>query len=75
MRQKVTALRQNDSGRSGVNLDLPNAQRQLFTAQRDLAQARFLFMLSNLIRGVDALTVCPARLCPRFFRHSAPVLN
>lgn len=44
----VTATEQSIKGGVRVNLDLLNAQRQLFTAQRDLAQARFIYMLSNL---------------------------
>lgn len=44
----VTATEQSIKGGVRVNLDLLNAQRQLFTAQRDLAQARSQYMVSNL---------------------------
>lgn len=44
----VTATEQSIKGGVRVNLDLLNAQRQLYTAQRDLAQARFGYMIANL---------------------------
>lgn len=44
----VTATEQSIKGGVRINLDLLNAQRQLSIAQRDLAQARYAYMLSTL---------------------------
>lgn len=44
----VKATEQSIKGGVRINLDLLNAQQQLFTSQRDLAQARFGYMLSTL---------------------------
>ncbi|UTY60755.1 TolC family outer membrane protein [Massilia sp. erpn] len=44
----LTATEQSIKGGVRINLDLLNAQQQLFTSQRDLAQARYNYLLSNL---------------------------
>jgi len=44
----VTATEQSIKGGVRINLDLLNAQRQQYTAQRDLAQARYGYMLAAL---------------------------
>lgn len=44
----VTATQQSIKGGVRINLDLLNAQQQLFAAQRDLAQARYNYLLSYL---------------------------
>jgi len=53
----VTATEQSIKGGVRINLDLLNAQRQLYTAQRDLAQARFGYMLANLRLRASAGTL------------------
>jgi outer membrane protein, protease secretion system len=66
----VTATEQSIKGGVRVNLDLLNAQRQLFTAQRDLAQARFMYMLSNLRLRASAGTLSEedVRLTAAYFQ-------
>lgn len=44
----VTATEQSIKGGVRINLDLLNAQRQLSIAQRDLAQARYGYLLASL---------------------------
>lgn len=44
----MTATEQSIKGGVRINLDLLNAQQQLFTAQRDLAQARYTYLLALL---------------------------
>jgi protease secretion system outer membrane protein len=44
----ITATEQSIKGGVRINLDLLNAQRQLYTAQRDLAQGRYGYMLASL---------------------------
>jgi protease secretion system outer membrane protein len=44
----VKATEQSIKGGVRINLDLLNAQQQLFTSQRDLAQARYNYLLSDL---------------------------
>ena len=44
----VEATRQSIKGGVRVNLDLLNAQQQLFAAKRDLAQGRYNYLLSSL---------------------------
>lgn len=44
----VRATEQSIKGGVRINLDLLNAKRQLYTAQRDLAQARYGYMLASL---------------------------
>jgi protease secretion system outer membrane protein len=44
----VKATEQSIKGGVRINADLLNAQQQLYSSQRDLAQARFTYLLSNL---------------------------
>ena len=44
----VEATRQSIKGGVRINLDLLNAQQQLYTARRDLAQSRYNYLLSYL---------------------------
>lgn len=44
----MKATEQSIKGGVRINLDLLNAQEQLYTAQRDLAQARFSYLLASL---------------------------
>jgi protease secretion system outer membrane protein len=44
----IKATEQSIKGGIRINLDLLNAKQQLYSSQRDLAQARFSFLLSNL---------------------------
>jgi len=60
----VTATQQSVKGGVRVNLDVLNAKQQLFSAQRDLAQARYTYLLSTLrlrafagVLSVDDLAV------------------
>lgn len=58
----MTATEQSIKGGVRINLDLLNAQQQLFTSQRDLAQARYNYLLAHIrlraqagVLGVDDL--------------------
>jgi protease secretion system outer membrane protein len=44
----MTATEKSIQGGVRINLDLLNAQQQLFTSQRDLAQARYAYLLALL---------------------------
>jgi protease secretion system outer membrane protein len=44
----MTATQQSIKGGVRINLDLLNAQQQLYTSQRDLAQARYTYLLGLL---------------------------
>lgn len=44
----MTATEQSIKGGVRINLDLLNAQQQLFTSQRDLAQARYAYLVGVL---------------------------
>lgn len=44
----MKATEQSIKGGVRINLDLLNAQEQLYTAQRDLAQARYTYLLGSL---------------------------
>lgn len=44
----ITATKKSIQGGVRINLDLLNAQQQLYTARRDLAQARYTYLLSYL---------------------------
>jgi protease secretion system outer membrane protein len=49
----MTATEQSIKGGVRINLDLLNAQQQLFTSQRDLAQARYAYLIaSRRLRGL-----------------------
>ncbi|WP_373925190.1 TolC family outer membrane protein [Duganella sp. sic0402] len=44
----ITATEQSIKGGVRINLDLLNARQQLYTSQRDLAQARYNYLLAQL---------------------------
>ncbi|MFI4938966.1 MAG: TolC family outer membrane protein [Burkholderiales bacterium] len=50
----ITATMQSIKGGVRVNLDLLNAKQQLYLAQRDLAQARYSYLLADLKLRADA---------------------
>lgn len=50
----VTATKQSIKGGVRINLDLLNAQQQEYIAQRDLAQARYTYMVAELRLRSDA---------------------
>ena len=55
----ITATEQSIKGGVRINLDLLTAQRQLFAAKRDLAQARYGYLLAMLRLRADAGTLGP----------------
>jgi protease secretion system outer membrane protein len=55
----ITATEQSIRGGVRINLDLLTAQRQLVTAQRDLAQARYTYMLAALRLRAEAGVLSP----------------
>lgn len=65
----VKATEQSIKGGVRINLDLLTAQRQLYTARRDLATARFGHLLANLRLRAAAgtLSVDDVRLTAAFF--------
>ncbi|WP_374582742.1 TolC family outer membrane protein [Pseudoduganella sp.] len=65
----ITATEQSIKGGVRINLDLLNAKRQLYTAQRDLALARFGYLLANLRLKAAAgvLTAEDVRLTAAYF--------
>ncbi|MBV8666374.1 MAG: TolC family outer membrane protein [Burkholderiaceae bacterium] len=50
----VTATKQSIKGGVRVNVDLLNAEQQLYSAQRDLAQARYTYLIADLTLRSDA---------------------
>jgi outer membrane protein, protease secretion system len=58
----VTATRQSIKGGVRVNLDLLNAEQQLYSAQRDLAQARYSYLIADLRLRADAGVLSAADL-------------
>ncbi|AVR99370.1 type I secretion protein TolC [Pseudoduganella armeniaca] len=65
----VKATEKSIQGGVRINLDLLNAQRQLSTAQRDLAQARYNYMLAwlNVRAGAGTLTADDVKLVTAYF--------
>lgn len=53
----MKATEQSIKGGVRINLDLLNAQEQLYTAQRDLAQARYTYLLGTLNLRASAGTL------------------
>lgn len=53
----MKATEQSIKGGVRINLDLLNAQEQLYTAQRDLAQARYTYLLGTLRLRASAGTL------------------
>jgi protease secretion system outer membrane protein len=66
----VTATEQSIKGGVRINLDLLNAQQQLYTSQRDLAQARFTYLTSllRLRAGAGGLSFDDVREVAAYFR-------
>jgi len=66
----MTATEQSIRGGVRINLDLLNAQQQLYTSQRDLAQARYTYLI-NLLRlraGAGTLDESAVREVAAYFR-------
>ncbi len=65
----VRATEQSIKGGVRINLDLLNAQRQLYTAQRDLAQARYNYFLAtlNMRANVGTLARDDVKLLAAYF--------
>jgi len=66
----MTATQQSIKGGVRINLDLLNAQQQLYTSQRDLAQARYNYLI-NLVRlraGAGTLDESAVREVAAYFR-------
>jgi len=70
-RTLVTATQKSIQGGVRVNLDLLNAQQQLYTAQRDLAQARYHYLLAYL-RLHNAAGVLTANEVQKVAGHFVP---
>ena len=68
----VVATKQSIKGGVRVNLDLLNAQQQQYTAQRDLAQARYTYLVADLKLRADAgvLTADDLRTMATYFGPS-----
>ena len=66
----VDATRQSIKGGVRINLDLLNAQQQLFASRRDLAQARYNYLLSylRLRNGAGTLDGDDLQLVASYFR-------
>lgn len=55
----MTATEQSIKGGVRINLDLLNAQQQLFTSQRDLAQARYSYLVGLMRLRAASGTMAP----------------
>ncbi len=66
----IQATEQSIKGGVRINLDLLTAQRQLFTAQRDLSQARYNYMIAmlRLRAAAGTLTGEDVRMLAAFFQ-------
>jgi outer membrane protein, protease secretion system len=69
----VEATRQSIKGGVRINLDLLNAQQQLYTAKRDLAQARYNYLLSylRLRNAAGTLSAEDLHTVASYFEHGA----
>ena len=69
-KELMKATEQSIKGGVRINLDLLNAQQQLFTAQRDLAQARYAYLVGLMRLRSAAGTLAPEaiREIAAFFR-------
>jgi len=56
-KELMVATEQSIKGGVRINLDLLNAQQQLYTSQRDLAQARYAYLVGLLRLRADAGTL------------------
>lgn len=67
----MTATEQSIKGGVRINLDLLNAQQQTFSSQRDLAQARYAYLLAVLRLRANAGTLSGAdvREIAAYFQH------
>jgi protease secretion system outer membrane protein len=65
----ITATEQSIKGGVRINLDLLTAQRQLYAAKRDLAQARYGYMLAalRLRSAAGTLTADDVKLMAAYF--------
>jgi protease secretion system outer membrane protein len=65
----MTATEQSIKGGVRINLDMLNAQQQLYTSQRDLAQARYSYLLAllRLRAGAGTLTEMDIRQVAAYF--------
>ena len=66
----ITATEQSIKGGVRINLDLLNARQQLFTSQRDLAQARYNYLLSltKMRAAAGVLSADDVREVATYFR-------
>jgi outer membrane protein, protease secretion system len=66
----MQATEQSIKGGVRINLDLLNAQQQLYTSERDLAQARYNYLLTTmrLHAAAGTLTVADVREVAGYFR-------
>jgi protease secretion system outer membrane protein len=66
----MTATEQSIKGGVRINLDLLNAQQQLYTSQRDLAQARYTYLIAllRLRAGAGMLDDSAVREVAAYFR-------
>lgn len=66
----VKATEQSIKGGVRINVDLLNAQQQLYTSKRDLAQARYIYLLSmlRLNAGAGMLSADDVREAASYFR-------
>ena len=69
-KELMTATEQSIKGGVRINLDLLNAEQQLYTSQRDLAQARYTYLLGLLRMQAAAGTLdeTSVRLVAAYFR-------
>lgn len=69
-KELMTATEQSIKGGVRINLDLLNAQSQLFTSQRDLAQARYSYLVGLMRLRAASGTMAPeaVREISAFFR-------
>jgi protease secretion system outer membrane protein len=56
-KELMKATQQSIKGGVRINLDLLNAQQQLYTSQRDLAQARYSYLIGLLRLRASAGTL------------------
>jgi protease secretion system outer membrane protein len=69
-RELIKATEQSIKGGVRINLDLLNAQQQLVTSQRDLAQARYTYLLSvmRMKQAAGTLSAADVHDIARYFR-------
>jgi protease secretion system outer membrane protein len=69
-KELMTATEQSIKGGVRINLDLLNAQQQLYTSQRDLAQARYSYLIGllRLQAAAGTLEASSVREIAAYFR-------